>query len=312
MALTSNPFTTVIAGKTVIAQYQPRSRVAEAVNQLTPLTMLTAEEVKRLSLAGQQLIGTDETLIYKYREEFLHVQQVAEKGLTTLDLLVEVPSEFKIVAEAWGFTVTVKDKYTAGIVYTKNLNQTEFKTQVSNVNIDWSKPNPATIDVEYYRQSGNLSVLADSTLLMPNVQNIEASVLYATKIAYGITDNSDYNKAAQYPFTKTGKGLGGKVAINISNGLPYPNGSGSAIINGGYGYRVGDVITFPGTRLGSTVEIELRSYYGKSIIHTLTISISEVDTFGCIQTFSSSGTGGANWPYTVLDLQTGAVTGYAV
>jgi hypothetical protein len=307
MALTSNPFTTVIAGKTVIAQYQTKSRYVEAVNQLTPLTMLTADEVKSLSIAGQQLVGTDETLIYKYREEFLHVQQVAEKGLTTLDLLVEDPSEFKIVAEAWGFTVTVKDKYTAGIVYTKNLNQTEFKTQVSNVNIDWNTPRTPTIDVAYYRNSGNLQVLADSTLVVPNIQGIEASILYARKVALGITDNTQYNKTILYPFTKSGSGVGGQVAINISNGSTY---NANRVVNGGTGYLVGDVITFPGTRLGSTNEIDTAGLL-KAVVHTLTIRITSVDIYGAVINFTCSGVGGATWGYTVLDLQSGAVTGYA-
>jgi hypothetical protein len=269
--------------------------------------MLTADEVKSLSIAGQQLVGTDETLIYKYREEFLHVQQVAEKGLTTLDLLVEDPSEFKIVAEAWGFTVTVKDKYTAGIVYTKNLNQTEFKTQVSNVNIDWNNPRTPTIDVAYYRNSGNLQVLADSTLLVPNVKGIEGTILNTRKIALGITDNTAYNKTTLYPFTKSGSGVGGQVAINISNGGTY---NANSVVTGGTGYRVGDVITFPGTRLGSSVEFENT---GKGVrVHTLTISVTEVDSYGAIIRFTCSGVGGATWGYTVLDLQSGAVTGYAL
>jgi len=289
-------------------RYQPKSRYVEAVNQLTPLTMLTADEVKSLSIAGQQLVGTDETLIYKYREEFLHVQQVAEKGLTTLDLLVEDPSEFKIVAEAWGFTVTVKDKYTAGIVYTKNLNQTEFKTQVSNVNIDWNTPRTPTIDVAYYRNSGNLQVLADSTLVVPNIQGIEASILYARKIALGIDDNTVYNKQIVYPFTKSGSGVGGQMSINVDNGSNY---IGRGVINGGTGYRVGNVITFPGTRLGASSEVDTTGLQGP-VIYTLTIRITQVDVYGAILSVSLSGTGGATWGYTVLDLQTGAVTGYAL
>jgi hypothetical protein len=290
------------------SRYQSKSRLAEVVNQLTPLTMLTAEETKSLSLAGQQLVSTDETLIYKYREEFLHIQQVAERGLTQLELLLETPSEFKILAEAWGFTVTVRDRYINAVVYTKNLNQTDFNTQISNAVIDWSKPNPPTIDVAYYRNSGNLAVLADSSLLVPNIPGIEASILYARKIALGIDDNTVYNKQIVYSFTKSGAGVGGQIAINVMSQTSYIVRN---ILNGGYGYRVGDVITFPGTRLGANSEVDTSSYYG-TVVHTLTIRVSGVDSYGSIQSVSLSGTGRPTWGYTVLDLQSGAVTGYSL
>lgn len=260
------------------------ARYLEAVNQTKPLTMLSATETKNLSLAGQELIGTDETLIYKYREEFLHIQQVAEKGLTNLDLLVETPSEFKIVAEAWGFTVTAKDKYNAGIVYTKNLNQTEFKTQISNVNIDWSKPNPPTIDVDYYRLSGNLVNLADSTIVIPKVEAVKSLLKVGEYTPAAVSTTSNYtvpniygeesvrSEATRY------SGIGTRALFLI--GVSVINGQGQTYtLNrsaaGGRYFVEGERLLIPGTSF----------YNGSSPENDALITILTTSTYSAVSGF---------------------------
>ena len=147
------------------------------------LTMLTAAETQQLTRAAQQDITTTEDLIYKYRDEFLHIQRAAEQGLTKLELLVEDPTEFTVLAEGWGFTALAQDKFSAKIVYRKNLGQEEVVRQTSNVSVDWSRPKTPTVDVEYYRESGNLVSLLDSTLFVPRLTQV--------KQALGVT-NSTY------------------------------------------------------------------------------------------------------------------------
>lgn len=135
--------------------------------------MLTAAETLQLSRAAEQETSTTEDLIYKYRDEFLHIQRAAEEGIKTLDMLVEDPTEFGQIATAWGFTARVQDKFSARIVYRKNLGQEEVVKQLSNVTVDWTRPQTPTVDVEYYRQSGNLVSLLDSTLFVPRVTQVK-------------------------------------------------------------------------------------------------------------------------------------------
>lgn len=137
--------------------------------QQTQLTMLTAAEVKSLANAAQQDITTQEDLIYKYRDEFLYIQRAAEQGLTSVETLVDDPNELAILARGWGFTCTVQDKFSAKIVYRKNLGEEEVVKKLSNVTIDWTRPGTPTVDVAYYRQTGNLVSLLDSTLFVPKI-----------------------------------------------------------------------------------------------------------------------------------------------
>lgn len=140
------------------------------------LTMLTAEEVKSLTNASQINIAEDETLIYKYRDEFLHIQRAAEQGVTDLEMLLENPTEFAILATAWGFNVTVQDRYDFRVVYKKNLGKSEIKDKISNIQISWQYPNKPTVDVAYYREKGNLVTLLDSTLFVPKLDRLKTEL----------------------------------------------------------------------------------------------------------------------------------------
>jgi hypothetical protein len=277
---------------------QPKTRYLEAANALTPLTMLTAAEAKSLSTAGQEQIGSNEELIYKYRDEFLYIQRAAEQGLTKVDILIDDPNELSIVATSWGFTCTVLDKFAAKIVYRKNLGQEEIERKLSNINIDWSKPKTPSIDVAYYRQSGNLVALADSSMVIPD---IEETRLFAIKQTLGITDNTRYYTESQKNFSKTGTGVGGRLAITQLNGNDYT--LAGAINNGGSGYRVGDVIRFSAQSIGvigQTTDI--------SLANELRITVASVDKYGSIISVSLTGRSVNNRGYTIIDLGTGQVS----
>ena len=146
------------------------------------LTMLTAAEVKSLSNAARINLAEDEALIVKYRDEFLHIQRAAEQGLTELMMLVENSEEFAVIATAWGFTTTVRDQYRTNIQYRKNLGEIQTETLISNVIVNWLKPKTPTVDVAYYRQSGNLISLLDSTLFVPILDQVKARL--------GVTDTT--------------------------------------------------------------------------------------------------------------------------
>jgi hypothetical protein len=147
--------------------------MANTTQQQTQLTMLTASETQTLSRAAQQDISTQEDLIYKYRDEFLYIQRAAEQGLTQVDTLIDDPNELAILARSWGFTCTVQDKFSAKIVYRKNLGEEEVIKKLSNISIDWSRPGTPTVDVAYYRQTGNLVSLLDSTLFVPKLTQVK-------------------------------------------------------------------------------------------------------------------------------------------
>ena len=153
------------------------------------LTMLTATEVKSLANTAQINIAEDETLIYKYRDEFLHIQRAAEQGITDLYMLIENPTEFSIIATAWGFTCTVEDRFDLKIVYRKNLGQERVTNKTSNLNISWLRPNRPTVDVAYYREKGNLVSLLDSTLFVPKLTQIKQQL--------GITEGDGYTVAEE-------------------------------------------------------------------------------------------------------------------
>ena len=146
------------------------------------LTMLTAAEVKSLSNAARINLAEDEALIVKYRDEFLHIQRAAEQGLTELMMLVENSEEFAVITTAWGFTTTVRDQYRTNIQYRKNLGEIQTETLISNVIVNWLKPKTPTVDVAYYRQSGNLISLLDSTLFVPILDQVKARL--------GVTDTT--------------------------------------------------------------------------------------------------------------------------
>jgi len=266
--------------------------------------MLTATETKNLSLAGQELVATDETLIYKYREEFLHIQQVAERGLTQLELLLEDPKEFKILAESWGFTVTVRDRYVNAVVYTKNLNATDFDTQISNAVIDWAKPNPPTVDVEYYRYSGNLVNLADSTIVVPNIASIKArynvdtylpSVTSTTSnVPVDFTYSVKNVDTGQIRTSGTGYGANFKIYVSEINGYgqPYTFFKGSA--GGGENYSVGDRLLVPGQVLGGA------SPRNDAVITVLSVGENQVGitlVTGIIVSASIAGVAGNGYIY---------------
>lgn len=281
-----------------LTRIQPKSRYLEAANALTPLTMLTAAEARSLSTAGQEQIGSNEELIYKYRDEFLYIQRAAEQGLTSVDVLIDDPNELSLVAVAWGFTCLVLDKFAAKIVYRKNLGQEEIQRKLSNITIDWSKPKTPSVDVAYYRQSGNLVALADSSMVIPD---LEETRLFAIKQQLGITDNTRYYSESQKNFSKTGQGLGGRLAITQLSGNNYT--LAGAINDGGSGYRVGDVIRFSAQSIGvigQTTSITLAN--------ELRITVASVDKYGSITGVSLAGQAVNNRGYTIIDLGTGAVS----
>jgi len=275
---------------------QSKSRYLELANTLTPLTVLTAAEAKELATAGQELIGTNEELIYKYRDEFLHIQRAAEQGLTSLETLVDNPNELAIVVRGWGFTATVQDKIRSSIVYRKNLGQQDVVVKLSNILIDWLRPTTPTVDVAYYRQSGNLVPLADSTIAIPD---LEETRVYAIKQSLGIKDNTRYYTEAQKNYSKTGQGIGGRLAITQLNGNDYTGG----LLDGGSAYRVGDVIRFSAQSIGvigQTTDI--------SLANELRISVTAVDKYGSITGVSLTGRAVNNRGYTIIDLGTGQVS----
>ena len=143
--------------------------MAKTTIQQTQLTMLTAAETRSLTRAAELDLADDETLIVKYRDEFLYIQRAAEQGLTQVDTLVENPTELSILAESWGFTCSVEDRFTSKIVFRKNLGQEQVVRKLSNITIDWARPKTPTVDVDYYRETGNLVSLVDSTLAVPRL-----------------------------------------------------------------------------------------------------------------------------------------------
>jgi len=258
-----------------------KSRYLEAENKLAALTMITGPEALALARAGQELIGTNEELIYFYRDDFLHIQRAAENGLTSLDMLVENPNEFAIVATAWGFVCRVQSKFNVSFVATRGLAEAEINREQSNVTVDWSRPLKPTIDVEYYRNSGNAVLIEDSTLAVPVFAKLEL-----LKRVFGIdkgqekdTVNVLYTQASTGGFTglkPTPQGSGAVIPLNI-------NAAGSYVITyfptqGGKGYRVGDEILVYGNDLGGTS--------GSNAV----FQVREVDAFGAITNVSVVGT----------------------
>jgi hypothetical protein len=239
------------------------SRYQEAVNAIVPLTMISGQEALTLSIAAQSLIGTDEELIYKYRDEFLHIQKAAENGLTSLRMKIENPNEFAIVARAWGFVCVVESRFETQIVYKKNLNKTSTVLELSNLTIDWGSPTRPLIDIEYYRQSGNLVQLDDSTIVVPIISKIEA-----VKQELGIATTPGFN--IQY----SGSGSGAIIPISL---FTRGNYGGFPVTQGGTGYRVGDTIIIPGFSLGGTTPlnnavITVVNIKGKSTISEYSIT----------------------------------------
>jgi len=268
-----------------------KSRYLEAENALAPLTMITGPEALALAKAGQELIGTNEELIYRYRDEFLHIQRAAENGLTTLNMLVENPSEFGILATAWGFVATVRSRFDTKILYTKNLAETEVTTELSNINIDWTRPTKPTIDVDYYRNSGNAVLLEDSTLNIPIFSKVDAVKKQLGISVTGLIPNINIDyRAVPMPFPA---GFSGKRSLG------YGSGVGAVIpltVNAGFRYAV---TYFPetggkGYRAGETITVFGNDLFGTSPINDATFTISEVDAFGGITNISVAGTAGAN------------------
>ena len=251
----------VSTSKKKFTRSQPTTQAyLKAIAKTAPLTMLTAAETRQLALAGEKEVATDEDTIFKYREEFLHIQKVSENGLTSLGLLISDTLEFKQVATNWGFVVVVENQYKTETVVGKNLAQTEVKTLISTVTVNWNKPKKPTIDVEYYRQSGNIV----------NTAQVKTSPLAVIKEKYklgiypatALTD-TEYVKPDEYEtfsvssanYVYAGAGTGAVFSILVSSlaglGQSYQFGRvGSA--GGGQNYTQGELIRVPGTNLGGT------------------------------------------------------------
>lgn len=283
MALINNPFSRVITTK---------SRYLEAENVLTPLTMITGPEALALAKAGQELIGTNEELIYRYRDEFLHIQRAAENGLTTLNMLVENPSEFGILATAWGFVARVQSRFDTKILYTKSLAATETTTELSNINIDWSKPGKVTIDVDYYRTSGNAVLLEDSTITIPVFSRVDAvkrslgisvvtGVIPSIDIYYSAGTAAIRNTVNGKNYKNSVYGLAAVIPLTITAGDRYTITYFPEI--GGKGYRAGETFTVFGNDL-----------FGSTPDNNAVFTIKEVDAFGAITNISVVGTPGPN------------------
>ena len=251
----------ISTSKKKFTRSQPTTQAyLKAIAKTAPLTMLTAAETRQLALAGEKETAADEAAIFKYREEFLHIQKVSENGLTSLGLLISDTLEFKQVATNWGFVVVVENQYKTETVVGKNLAQTEVKTLISTVTVNWNKPKKPTIDVEYYRQSGNIV----------NTAQVKTSPLAVIKEKYklgiypatALTD-TEYVKPDEYEtfsvssanYVYAGAGTGAVFSILVSSlaglGQSYQFGRvGSA--GGGQNYTQGELIRVPGTNLGGT------------------------------------------------------------
>ena len=237
------------------------SAYLEAIAATAPLTMLTAAETKLLSKAGEKEAAAEEDVIYKYREEFLHIQKVSENGVTTLGLLVSDTAEFKKVATNWGFAALVENKYKTEIVVGKNLARTEVKTLTSNITVDWSKPKKPTIDVEYYRQSGNIvnTAAVKASPLAAIKEKYQLGVYPSTTLTGTVYVKSDeYQSFAinSFRYFGSGSGAGFNVIANALEGVgqAYQFGRvGSA--GGGVNYTQGESLLIPGTSLGGTTPL---------------------------------------------------------
>lgn len=199
-----------------------------------PLYMLTAQEVKDLARSAQQTIAVDNTLLFKYRLDFLHIQDAAAKGLTKLDILSADPNEFKIIADAWGFSCTVGNLYTTNTVYTTGLTATDVNTLTSNVTVDWSNPRAPVIDVEFFRNTGNLSYVVTT-----------ASVLTTTQNKLGLSGISNVSYIGKTPIL----GTGAIWTINTVRNTAY-SFKDNVSAGGGTNYSVGNVISIAGQYLG--------------------------------------------------------------
>jgi hypothetical protein len=148
------------------------------------------------------------------------------------------------------------------------------------------------VDVAYYRQSGNLVVLEDSTLSIPVI----SGKVSAVKQSLGITDNTVYNRAPTYDFSRSSNGRGGSLTLDLSNGGNY---GARPITNGGSGYAVGDLIIFPSYRFNTALN---NPRYG------LSIAVTSVDKYGSILNVRLTGlVASNNYSYAVLDLETGRI-----
>ena len=261
----ANKFTRI---QTTAARYQ------EAANSLIPLTMISGQEALSLSLAAQALIGSNEELIYKYRDEFLHIQKAAENGLTNLRMKIENPNEFAIVARAWGFVCVVESLFETQVVFRKNLNKTSTVLELSNLTIDWGAPTKPLIDINYYRQSGNLVQLEDSTIVVPIISKVDT-----VKQQLGILSTPGFN--IQY----SGSGSGAVIPLVMTTDGNY--GGYLSPKNGGTGYRVGDTITVSGFNLGGTTPLN-------NAVITVRNTVNRGKGTGTITEYSITGRAGAN------------------
>ena len=296
----------VSTSKKKFTRSQPTTQAyLKAIAKTAPLTMLTAAETRQLALAGEKETAADEAAIFKYREEFLHIQKVSENGLTSLGLLISDTVEFKQVATNWGFVVVVENQYKTETVVGKNLAQTEVKTLISTVTVNWNKPKKPTIDVEYYRQSGNIvnTAQAKTSPLAVIKEKYKLGIYPATALTdteYVKPDEYETFSVSSANYVYAGAGTGAVFSILVSSlaglGQSYQFGRvGSA--GGGQNYTQGELIRVPGANLGGTSSDDA------------IITILNVNTTGAIVSATLTGTASDRFisRVTGLNLAEGAV-----
>ena len=253
-----NPEITKTVSKKTFSRSQPStSAYQNAIGQQEPLTMLTASETKLLAKTALESTGELEDSVYTYREEFLHVQRVAELGETSLTLLVNDVAAFKKIAVSWGFTVTAKDQYKSNTVIKKSETTVE-RVLISNAVIDWSRPSKPSINPKRYRQSGNAVNLEDSTRPPSPLDELKAKlnigVYPSSSISLDVDLVTSYTtyivSGTKLRYSGSGSGAVFRISVTVtgSGARSYDWGlNGSA--GGGQGYSQDERILVLGTAL---------------------------------------------------------------
>jgi hypothetical protein len=134
-----------------------------------------------------------------------------------------------------------------------------------------------------------------------------------------ISGTSSITANGYYPAvgsSTTGNGTGAIFNIRVNkNSTAYSSGANISLVNGGYGYALGDVISIPGANIGGTstnglsfVVANAVSNYGASLTSTTTISnytgtsgASSVGTYNNVIQYGTSGVGaGAVFDFRVV------------
>jgi hypothetical protein len=130
------------------------------------------------------------------------------------------------------------------------------------------------IDINYYRQSGNLVQLEDSTIVVPILSKVDT-----VKQQLGILSTPGFN--IQY----SGSGSGAVIPLVMTTDGNY--GGYLSPKNGGTGYRVGDVITVSGFNLGGFTPLN-------NAVITVRNTVNRGKGTGTITEYSITGLAGAN------------------